>query len=93
MNIKYVYVADFSSWYTVRLSEIEVKSETEKTITIAKIHDIISGQYFNNRIEKRAHNIFETKEAALDWLKQKATTALLELQKEIEKIDECILSN
>jgi hypothetical protein len=91
MNTK--YVANFSSWYTAQLSKIEVKSETEKTITIAKVDDIIGGQYFNKRIDKRAHNIFETKEAALFWLKQKATQALLELQEEIKKIDQCMLSN
>ena len=85
MNVK--YVAYFINWNTAKLSKIEVASETPKTIVILSSEDIIRAQYLSGRIEKRAHNIFETKEDALAWLEQKVRTAISELEQELTKIE------
>jgi hypothetical protein len=84
MNVK--YVANFRHGM-IRLTKIEVASETPKIITILSSEDIIRFHFFGNRIDKRAHNIFETKELALFWLEQKVRIAISELEQELTKIE------
>lgn len=82
---RYIFVAEFGKYGTPALSKVGIGKESPKTFIVENSERLLGSIYLGNRINKERDHWFDSGEAALDWLIERADAYVERCAKNLEE--------